>query len=144
MVLSWYSTKNDFIYSTKVVLNVLKASNIPTITWQGTHSSLMKLITNAKVSKLDLDIQRSTMVVAHSAMEGNTYNSIVLANNSKICSWTSCLWNGNLNLSHCLITTGYNHELSITNIGMYPLTMNRTRSSTYHCLLRSLICKGFH
>jgi hypothetical protein len=31
-----------------------------------------------------LDIQKSTMVVANSAMEGNTYNSIVLANNSEI------------------------------------------------------------
>ncbi len=77
--------------STKVAPNLLKASNIQTITLQGTHSSLMKLITNAKVSKLDLDIQKSTMVVAHGAMEGNTYNSIVLANNFEICSWTSCL-----------------------------------------------------
>jgi hypothetical protein len=43
--------KRDFTYFTNVVLEVFGASNNLTVTWQGTQSSLIKLIINMNVSK---------------------------------------------------------------------------------------------
>jgi hypothetical protein len=42
----------------KVAPNVIIASKNAIITWQRTHYSSMKFMTNAKVSHLDLDIHR--------------------------------------------------------------------------------------
>ncbi len=78
------------------------------------------------------------MDVAHCAMEGNRYNSIVLTNILGVCYWTSCLQDGNFNLSHCCITRHGNHEFFTIGISMYPLAMNRTKISMNHCWFRSL------
>jgi hypothetical protein len=73
------------------------------------------------------------MDVAHCAMEGNIYNSIVLTNILGVCYWTSCLQDGNFNLSHCRITRRGNPEFFTIGISMYPLAMNRTKISMNHC-----------
>lgn len=110
-------------------------SNRPIVTWQSTHYSLIKLIANAKVSKLNMKHLESnvTMDVAHCAMEGNRYNSILLTNILGVCYWTTCLQDGNFNLSHCHITRHGNHEFFTIGISMYPLAMNRTKISMNRC-----------
>jgi hypothetical protein len=62
--------------------NVSKASNNLTLAWQGTHLELIKFMTNAKVSKFDVDIHKSNVevVVTHHVIEGNINHFIVLAN----------------------------------------------------------------
>jgi hypothetical protein len=73
--------KRDFTYFTNVVLEAFGASNNLIVTWQGTQSSLIKLIINMNVSKPILDIERSNvaMLVTHCAMVGNTCIFITLA-----------------------------------------------------------------
>jgi hypothetical protein len=62
--------------------NVSKASNNLTIAWQGTHFELIKIMTNVKESKFDLDIHKSNVevVIRHCVIEGNINHFIVLAN----------------------------------------------------------------
>jgi len=62
------------------------ASKSPTITWQGTHNEIMKLITKTNVSCLDLNIHKSkeVVVVTHESKMGVTYYSMVLATNEKM------------------------------------------------------------
>ncbi len=85
--MSSYVVKRDFTYFAKVTIKVFGVSNMPIITWQSTQSSSMKLMTRANVSISILDIQRLNiiMVVAHSAMVGNTCISITLDNIVEIC-----------------------------------------------------------
>jgi hypothetical protein len=74
----------------KATLDVFLGSKNATVTWQGTHWSSMKFMTNAKMSHLDLDIHRSkeVMVVAYFATANTTYLSIILVSIVGKCSFT--------------------------------------------------------
>jgi hypothetical protein len=48
--------KKDFTYYAKATLKVYGVSNMPIITWQGTQSSSMKLMTKTNVSIPIMDI----------------------------------------------------------------------------------------
>ncbi len=74
----------------KTTLDVFLGSKNARITWQGTHWSSMKFMTNAKVCHLDLDIHRSkeAMVVAYFAIVNTTYLSIILVSIVGKCSFT--------------------------------------------------------
>ncbi len=56
--MSWYSNNKDLTCLANVTAKVSKASNNWTILWHGTQSSLIKFMTNAKVSNNVLDISR--------------------------------------------------------------------------------------
>jgi hypothetical protein len=51
LLVKWYFAKRDFTCFANVVPSVLGVSNKPIITWQGTHLSLITLITNVKKLK---------------------------------------------------------------------------------------------
>lgn len=82
--------------------------------------------------KLDLKIHKSRehVVVAHFAVASNTYLSIVFVNIVGRCSFTSCFQDGKThNLQLRCITKWCRKRFSITNNGMYPFAMIKTRSS---------------
>jgi hypothetical protein len=74
----------------KTTFDVFLGSKNATVTWQGTHWSSMKFMTDAKVSHLDLDIHRSkeAMVGACFAIVNMTYLSIILISIVGKCSFT--------------------------------------------------------
>jgi hypothetical protein len=83
------------------------------------------------VSNMVLDIWTSNvvMVVGHYAMATRTYTSVTFANIFGIHSWTICFRDGNMILSHHLITSQHNHGLSTTDNDMYPFVITDIKSS---------------
>jgi hypothetical protein len=81
------------VWTVKTTLDVFLGSKYATVTWQGTHWSSMKFMTNVKVSHQDLDIHRSkeAMVVAYFAIVNTTYLSIILISIVGKCSFIEYL-----------------------------------------------------
>jgi hypothetical protein len=56
-------------------------SKSPTITWQGTHNEIMKLIAKTNMSCLDLNIHKSKEVLTYESKMEITYYFMVLTTN---------------------------------------------------------------
>jgi hypothetical protein len=69
----------------------------PTITWQGTQSEFIKLITRTNVQCLDFDIHKSKHVVGitHESKMGITYCSKVLTTKVGILNQLFIVWKHN-------------------------------------------------
>ncbi len=99
-------------------LVILCISNIPIVTWVGSHELLIKLTTMTKVTLYpNHDIQRSKQFVhvIHNAREGQTYFSQVLSTTFKSTSFTSYHQWGNWSHPYWCKTNHFNHGFLIEN-----------------------------
>ncbi len=81
---------------------------------------------------LDFDIHKSRehVVAARFVIPSNTYLFVVFVNIVGRCSFTSCFQDGKIhNFQSQCITKWCRKIFSITNNGMYPFAMIKTRSS---------------
>ncbi len=92
----------------------------PTITWQGTHNEIMKLITKTNMSCLHLNIHKSKkIVVTHESKVGITYYSMVLATNERM-------------LNHLIIIRKHNSRILMHDQVHQPLIFyNRNKHVTF-------------
>ncbi len=91
---------------------------------------------------LDLEIHKSRehVVVAHFVIAKNTYLSIIFVNIVGRCSFISCFQDGKThNLQSQCITKWCRKKISITNNGMYPFVVIKTRSSKNLFKFRSFL-----
>jgi hypothetical protein len=109
---------NNFTWMAKVTPNISIASKNAIITWQGTHWSLMKFMTNPNVSHPNLDIHRleEAMVVANVAI----FLSVIFDNITNKCSFINCFDDGKSHLQSQCKTKHRRSGFSTTNKGMYP------------------------
>ncbi len=73
-------------YAAIATLDILVASKNIIVTWQGTHSEFMKLITKTNMSCQDLDIHKSkeAIIITHESKVEIAYCSMVLATNERM------------------------------------------------------------
>ncbi len=86
---------------------------------------------NVNVSKMVLDIRTSNlaMVVGHYVMAMKTYTFVTFVNIFGMHFLTIVFHDGNMILSHSLITSHHNHGLSTTDNGMYPFVITNIKFS---------------